>query len=122
MYTQCQFTSICSKMCTHPCYQCAVHTTPMYQSHVTHEPLYCNKSNISHPTYITSHNRKAYQRQINSQFLVTCPGIEPETHDYKMSRLTKQAKRLASFLLYSTNLFLSLVLKTTRPACSNRTL
>ena len=42
--------------------------------------VYCNGPNVALPTYFTSKIHEAYQRQINSQFFVTQPGIEPGTH------------------------------------------
>ena len=49
-------------------------------------PPNCNGPNVALPTYFTSNNYEAYQRQINSQFFVTQPGIEPGTHWLKDKR------------------------------------
>ena len=46
----------------------------------TYKCEYCNGLNVALPTYFTSNIYAAYQRQINSQFFVTQPGIEPGTH------------------------------------------
>ena len=39
------------------------------------------RTNAVLPIYFTSNIHEAYQRQINSHFLVTQPGIEPRTLD-----------------------------------------
>ena len=49
-------------------------------------PLNCNGPNVALPTYFTSNNHEAYQRQINSQLFVTQPGIEPGPHWLKDER------------------------------------
>ena len=43
-------------------------------------------------TYFTSNIHEAYQRQINSQFFVTHPGIEPRTHCLKDERANEDQK------------------------------
>ena len=43
-------------------------------------PLKSSHTHLALPTYFTSNIQEAYQRQINSQFFVTQPGIKPGTN------------------------------------------
>ena len=56
----------------------------------------CKEPNVTLPTHITSNIQKAYQPQINSQFLVTQPGIEPGP--YWLKRGARLVKRLHAYL------------------------